>query len=185
MEDKQIVALYWKREERAITASEEKYGPVCRSVSYNILQSRPDAEECVNDTWHRAWNTMPPQRPNSLRAYLCRIVRNLSIDRWRQRYSAKRGGGMEALVLELEECVPAVPSAEEQWEAQEVARAVERWLQALDEEERDLFLRRYWCGEAVKELATGLGCSSNGLAQRLRRLRQSLRQALEKEGVVL
>ena len=104
------MALYWKREERAITASEEKYGPVCRSVSYNILQSRPDAEECVNDTWHRAWNTMPPQRPNSLRAYLCRIVRNLSIDRWRQRYSAKRGGGMEALVLELEECVPAVPS---------------------------------------------------------------------------
>lgn len=127
MEDKQIVALYWKREERAITASEEKYGPVCRSVSYNILQSRPDAEECV----------------------------------------------------------PAVPSAEEQWEAQEVARAVERWLQTLDEEERDLFLRRYWCGEAVKELAAGLGCSSNGLAQRLRRLRQSLRQALEKEGVVL
>jgi len=89
------------------------------------------------------------------------------------------------LVLELEECVPAVPSAEEQWEAQEVARAVERWLQTLDEEERDLFLRRYWCGEAVKELAAGLGCSSNGLAQRLRRLRQSLRQALEKEGVVL
>lgn len=99
MEDKQIVALYWQREERAITASEEKYGPVCRSVSYNILQSRPDAEECVNDTWHRAWNTMPPQRPNSLRAYLCRIVRNLSIDRWRLRQSLRQALEKEGVVL--------------------------------------------------------------------------------------
>ena len=185
MEDKEIVAWYWQREERAIAASEEKYGPVCRSVSYNILQSRPDAEECVNDTWHRAWNTMPPQRPNSLRAYLCRIVRNLSIDRWRTRRSVKRGQGMDALVLELEECVPAVPSAEEQWEAREVAQSVERWLQTLEEEERKLFLRRYWCGEAVKDLAAAAGCSPNVLSQRLRRLRQSLRLALEKEGVVL
>ena len=185
MEDTEIIDLYWQRDQRAIDETHGKYGGFLAGIAWNILRSHSDAEECVNDTWHRAWNTMPPQRPNSLRAYLCRIVRNLSIDRWRQRYSAKRGGGMEALVLELEECVPAVPSAEEQWEAQEVARAVERWLQALDEEERDLFLRRYWCGEAVKELAAGLGCSSNGLAQRLRRLRQSLRQALEKEGVVL
>lgn len=185
MDDHQIVDLYWARSHLAVEASSRKYGALCRSIAMNLLGDRRDAEECVNDTWHRAWNTMPPQRPNSLRAYLCRIVRNLSIDRWRQRYSAKRGGGMEALVLELEECVPAVPSAEEQWEAQEVARAVERWLQTLDEEERDLFLRRYWCGDAVKELAAGLGCSSNGLAQRLRRLRQSLRLALEKEGVVL
>ena len=185
MTDTQIIDLYWARSEEAILATADTYGGYCAAIAWNILHSREDTEECVNDTWHRAWNTMTPQRPNSLRAYLCRIVRNLSIDRWRQRYSAKRGGGMEALVLELEECVPAVPSAEEQWEAQEVARAVERWLQTLDEEERDLFLHRYWCGEAVKELAAGLGCSSNGLAQRLRRLRQSLRQALEKEGVVL
>ena len=99
MEDKQIVAWYWQREERATTASEEKYGPVCRSVSYNILQSRPAAEECVNDTWHRAWNAMPPQRPNSLRAYLCRIVRNLSIDRWRLRQSLRQALEKEGVVL--------------------------------------------------------------------------------------
>ncbi len=185
MEDKQIVAWYWQREERAITASEEKYGPVCAASPTTFCKAGPT---------RRSASTTPGTGPG----IPCRLsgptvcgltcaasCATLSIDRWRQRYSAKRGGGMEALVLELEECVPAVPSAEEQWEAQEVARAVERWLRTLDEKERDLFLRRYWCGEAVKELAAGLGCSSNGLAQRLRRLRQSLRQALEKEGVVL
>lgn len=118
MTDTQIIDLYWARSEEAILATADTYGGYCAAIAWNILHSREDTEECVNDTWHRAWNTMPPQRPNSLQAYLCRIVRNLSIDRWRQRYSAKRGGGMEALVLELEECVPAVPSAEEQWEAQ-------------------------------------------------------------------
>ena len=93
MEDSAIVALYWQRDQQAITASDEKYGALCRGLSWNILESREDAEECVNDTWHRAWNTMPPQRPVSLRAYLARIVRNLSIDRYRLRRSQKRGGG--------------------------------------------------------------------------------------------
>lgn len=185
MEDKQIVALYWQREERAITASEEKYGPVCRSVSYNILQSRPDAEECVNDTWHRAWVTMPPQRPGSLRAYFCRIVRNLSIDRWRARRSRKRGQGLESLVLELEECVPAVPSAEEQWETEEIAGAIARWLEGQSEADRRLFLGRYFYGAAVGDLARSAAVTPNALSQRLRRLRQSLARALEEEGVGL
>ena len=103
MEDTAIVELYWARDQRAITASDEKYGGLCRGLSFNILASREDAEECVNDTWHRAWDTMPPQRPASLRAYLVRLVRNLSIDRWRARKSQKRGEGLEALVLELED----------------------------------------------------------------------------------
>src|SRR5699024_4929848 len=90
MEDGVIVELYWQRDQRAIGASEEKYGGLCRSLSWSILQSREDAEECVNDTWHRAWTTMPPQRPGSLRAYLVRSVRNLSIDRYRARRSQKR-----------------------------------------------------------------------------------------------
>lgn len=114
MEDTDIIRLYWARDEGAIAATDEKYGTLCRSLSHNILASREDAEECVNDTWHRAWNTMPPQRPASLRAYLVRLVRNLSIDRWRARKSQKRGEGLEALVLELEDCVPAAPSAEEE-----------------------------------------------------------------------
>ena len=164
MEDAAIVELYWDRDQRAITASDEKYGALCRSLSHNILASREDAEECVNDTWHRAWDTMPPQRPNSLRAYLCRIVRNLSIDRWRAARSQKRGEGLGQLVLELEDCVPAGPSAEEAWEARETAAAVDRWLAALAQTDRMLFVRRYWYGERVDQLAArfGLAALENG-----------------------
>ena len=183
MEDTAIITLYWARDTSAISASEEKYGPLCRTLSFHILQNREDAEECVNDTWHRAWDTMPPQKPCSLRAYLCRIVRNLSIDRWRARRCQKRGEGLEALVLELEDCIPGGPSAEEAWEQREIAGAVDRWLDALPREDRVLFLRRYWYGDPVKDLAGLLGCSPNRLAQRLRRLRLNLRSALEQEGV--
>ena len=138
MEDTAIVALYWQRDEEAIAASEEKYGPTCRKLSYNILQSLQDAEECVNDTWHRAWDTMPPQKPHSLGAYLCRIARNLSIDRWRARRSKKRGEGLEELVLELEECVSSVPSAEEEWEAHNIQIRV--WYEVKSQTESHLSL---------------------------------------------
>ena len=187
MEDAAIVKLYWDRDQQAIAASDEKYGPLCRTLSFRIVNSREDAEECVNDTWHRAWDTMPPQRPESLRAYLCRIVRNLSIDRWRSRRAQRRGGCGEELALELEECLPAAsaPSAEEQWELEQVAAAVERWLAGQSARDRALFLRRYFAGWPVGELAGQLGLGPNAAAQRLRRLRQSLARALEEEGAVL
>ena len=126
MEDRAIIELYWARNEQAIAASDEKYGPLCRALSHNILSSWEDAEECVNDTWHRAWNTMPPQRPNSLRAYLAKIVRNLSMDRWRAKWAKKRGKGLEVLLGELDDCVPACPSAEAETEALELSRAIDR-----------------------------------------------------------
>ena len=185
MEDTDIIQLYWARDEGAIAATDEKYGTLCRSLSHNILASREDAEECVNDTWHRAWNTMPPQRPGSLRAYLARIVRNLSIDRWRAKRSQKRGEGMEALVLELEDCVPAVQSAEAEFEAKETAAAIDRWLDTLSREDRVAFVRRYWYGERVDALAGQCGCTPKQMAGRLFRLRGGLRRALEREGVSL
>lgn len=185
MEDSRIVQLYWDRDQEAIPATSEKYGSYCGSIARNILGSREDAEECVNDTWHRAWDTMPPQKPSSLRAYFCRIVRNLSIDRWRARYSQKRGEGLGSLALELEECVPAVPSAEEQWEMEEIGAAVERWLRQQRAGDRRLFVGRYFYGAAVRDLAAAIGGSPNGTTQRLRRLRNSLRRALEQEGVTL
>lgn len=185
MTDTQIIDLYWARSEEAILATADTYGGYCAAIAWNILHSREDTEECVNDTWHRAWDTMPPQRPNSLRAYLCRIVRNLSIDRWRAARSQKRGEGLGQLVLELEDCVPAGPSAEEAWEARETAAAVDRWLDALAQTDRMLFVRRYWYGERVDQLAARFGYTPNGAAQRLRRLRDGLRRALEQEGVKL
>ena len=185
MEDSAIVDLYWARDQLAITASDEKYGPLCRSLSQNILNSWEDAEECVNDTWHRAWNAMPPQRPGCLRAFFAKIVRNLSLDRWRAQRARKRGEGAEALVLELEDCVPTAPSAEEETEAREAARCVDRWLDTLPREDRVIFVRRYWYGQRVDELAAQLGYTPNRLAQRLFRLRSGLRRALEEEGVRL
>ena len=185
MEDGVIVELYWQRDQRAIGASEEKYGGLCRSLSWNILQSREDAEECVNDTWHRAWNTMPPQRPASLAAYLGRIVRNLALDLYRKRRAARRGGGgAELLLSELAECVPAreggVLCSEE-----ELSGVIDGWLRGLPPGDRRLFLRRYWYGEGVGELARSLGERPERLSLRLFRLRGKLREQLEKEGIAL
>lgn len=185
MEDSMIVELYWARSEQAIEESDRKYGRYCLSIARSIVELEEDAEECVNDTWHRAWNTMPPQRPGSLRAYLARIVRNLSIDRWRAKRSQKRGEGMEALVLELEDCVPAVQSAEAEFEAKETAAAIDRWLDTLSQEDRVAFVRRYWYGERVDALAGQCGCTPKQMAGRLFRMRGSLRRALEREGVSL
>lgn len=183
MEDAAIIGLYWARDERAISASDEKYGRLCRSLSRDILDSPEDAEECVNDTWKRAWDTMPPQRPGSLRAYFAKITRNLSIDRWRARRAEKRGQGLAVLLDELEECLPAAPSAEELTEARETARAIGRWLDTLSPADRKAFLRRYWYGLRVDRVAAQARCSPNSMAKRLGRLRDGLRRALEQEGI--
>ena len=185
MEDKTIIQLYWDRSNEAIPATDEKYGAQCRGLSARILQNWEDAEECVNDTWLRAWNTMPPQFPESLRAYLLKIVRNLSIDRWRVNNSQKRGGGVAELTLELEDCLPPAPSAEEVTEAKVVAEVIDRWLDGLTAEDRVIFLKRYWYGMAVKEISRQFSCTQNHMAKRLFRLRNSLRAALEQEGVIL
>ena len=175
MDDQAIIALYWSRDQRALGESQQKYGPFCLRLSENILACREDAEECVSDTWLRAWDTMPPQRPGSLRAYLSRICRNLSLDRWRRRKAQKRGEGLEVLLEELEDCVPASPSAEEAAENREITRCVDRTV----------VLRRYWYGQQVKEIARQAGCTPQKMAQRLYRLRLSLREALEQEGIVI
>lgn len=185
MTDEQIIALYWTRDEQAIAATDGAYGKLCRSVSYNIVNDWEDAEECTNDTWHRAWDTMPPQRPSSLRAYLCRIVRNLSIDRWRAKKSQKRGEGLDVLLEELEACLPGAPSAEEEVEGLLLKAVLEDWLDSLPRADRVLFLRRYWYGDRVDELARCRGTTPNQTSQRLLKLRRALKKKLEQEGVCL
>lgn len=185
MEDREIVALYWARDERALEETQSKYGAFCRRLAGDILTLQEDAEECVNDTWHRAWDTIPPTRPDSLRAYLGRIVRTLSLDRWRRLHAQKRGMGLETLLSELEECVPGAPSAQQELEDREITRVLESWLRSLPAEDRALFLRRYWYGSRVDELAGAWGCRPNQMAQRLLRLRRQLKKALEREGVDL
>ena len=185
MDDLAIVELYHRREERAIDETDKKYGGLCRGIALRLLGIREDAEECVNDTWYAAWDKMPPERPQSLGAFLGRITRNLSVSRWRQSRAQKRYSGMEVLLSELEDCVPAPGTVEQDLERRQLAQAIGTWLDTLGQEDRRLFIRRYWYGLAVKDLAAEAGERANTLAQRLSRLRKSLRAFLESEGVEL
>ena len=185
MEDAAIIDLYFARSEDAIGETERKYGPYCRRVARSILTLREDAEECVNDTWHAAWNAMPPQRPGCLRVFLGRITRNLAIARYRRDHAKKRYAGAELLLSELDECLPSRDDPAAALDEALLSAAIADWLGTLDADDRALFLRRYWYGDAVKDLAAACGVGENRMAQRLRRLRISLRAALEKGGFSL
>ena len=183
MQDAQIIELYWNRDERAITESDVHYGAYCHRIASNILSNNEDADECVNDTWYRAWENIPPQRPNSLAAFFGRIVRNLSISRYRANHAKKRYDGIAILLSELDDCIPAKSSTVEIVEGKLLSEIIDRWLYSLPKDDRILFIRRYWFGEAVKTLAGEYGCSENKMAQKMLRLRNDLKNLLEKEGV--
>lgn len=183
MEDQQIVELYWQRSTEAITQSKEKYGAYCFSVAEHILQSQEDCEECVNDTWFRAWNTIPPSRPHVLRMFLAKLTRSISFDRWRQQSAQKRGGGELPLVLEeLSQCIAADSDVEDTVIAEELEQTIRAFLHTLPERTGDLFLRRYFFTESVEEIAVAYGITSNHVAVTLSRARKQLRQHLKKEG---
>ena len=185
MDDSAIIALYWSRDESAIAETQRKYGPYCRAIAMNILGSREDAEECVSDTFHSAWNAIPPQRPGSLPGFLGRIVRNLSISRWRRERAQKRYAGLDVMLSELEECLPGPGGVEEAVEGRELTGGIEGWLDGLGREDRAVFLRRYWYGEEVRALAKAWGVGANQMAKRLQRLRKDLKRELEQEGYAL
>ncbi|MBQ8398298.1 MAG: sigma-70 family RNA polymerase sigma factor [Clostridia bacterium] len=185
MEDETIIELYWQRDEAAIAETAGKYGAFCHRIAFNILRVTSDAEECVNDTWHAAWQAMPPQRPGSLRAFLGRITRNLSLDRWRAAHTAKRGDGMDLLLSELDEATPSPGTVEEQIEHNRLSALISDWLESLPTDDCALFVRRYWYGDAVQDLARAAGRSPNTVTKQLGRLRQKLRVYLEREGVEL
>lgn len=184
MEDTAIIDLYWARDEQAIAETDKKYGPYFRTVSWNILKNRQDVEECVNDTYVRAWNAIPPQRPVSLRAFCAQIARNLSLSRYRAAHAQRRGGGQTAAVLEeLADCVTDGPEA---WlEAAELSRHIDRFLRQLPEKEACLFLRRYWFLEPVNDIAHRYGLPVGSVKSGLFRTRKKLKEFLEKEGLSL
>lgn len=185
MEDLKIIELYHARNEVAISETSVKYGAMLNSIAFHILSNRQDSEETVNDTYHKAWISIPPHCPNCLCAYLGRITRNLSINRWHQSRAQKRYNGAEILLSELSDCIPAAAAIEKECEAKELTLAINTWLSTLSRDDRVLFLRRYWFGESVKELAFECGTTPNKLSGRLFRLRQSLKQALEREGIAI
>ena len=183
MDDDRIVQLYWDRNESAITASSQKYGAYCMAIARNILADRSDAEECVNDTWLRAWNAMPPHRPSLLAAFLGKITRHLSFDRYKKLHREKRGGYQIDVVLdELAECVSGKDDIERQWEAKALVEEINRFLFSLSEERRHLFIRRYWYADSIAQIAGRMHMSENQVSVTLSRLRRRLKDELIERG---
>ncbi len=180
MNDPEIVELYWQRSERAIPETDKKYGSYCHHIAYNICGSPEDAEECVNDTWLRAWNSMPDARPAALPPFLGTIVRGAAINRFRAARRQKRGGGQTVLALdELAECLPAPGSVEQEVEIAQLRQAIDSFLGGLGETERKIFVARYWFLAPIGEIAGKLGCSEGKVKTSLYRTRGKLRAFLK------
>ena len=186
MDDIKIIDLYWERSESAIDETALKYGNYCTKIAMNILQNREDSEECVNDTYLKVWDAIPPQRPTKLSAFLGRITRNLSFNRYTARSTQKRGGtDIELLLSELEECIPSVSSVEADYEAGQTARIIDAFLASAKPGNRIIFVRRYWYADSITEIASHFDMSESKVKSILFRTRNKLKDYLEKEGVVL
>ena len=186
MEDREIVALYWERDERAIGETQKKYGALCHRIAYNILQNRQDAEECENDTYLEAWNSIPPQRPRVLSSFLAVIVRRRSLDLWRRNHAQKRGGFSRNLSFdELEGCIPSGRSIAEEASCEALAHALSDFLRTLGEEERGVFMRRYWHAQSAAEIAADCGMSVSAVNTLLHRTRKQLEEHLLSQHIYL
>ena len=182
MEDQGIIALFFARSEQAIEETDKKYGGYCYSIAYNILGSREDSEESVSDTYMTAWKTIPPRRPSYLNAFLAKITRHISIDRWRKRNAKKRGG--EEIILALEELGDCVDGStvETEMARKELTALLNRFLSSLSETERNIFLSRYWYLDSVPSISEASGFTQSKVTSMLHRLRGRLRKTLSEEG---
>ena len=182
MEDAEIVALYLARQEAAIAESERKYGAYCCSIAQRILDCREDIQETLNDTWLRAWNAIPPEAPTALRPYFARITRNLAIDRWRKRNTEKRGGQMTLALEELSELSGGTPLPQELVEGKELERAIRSFLSGCSQNQRNVFLRRYFYFESTEEIARRYAMRESNVLNLLSRTKKKLKVYLQKEG---
>lgn len=184
MTDREIVALFFARDESAIAQIDSAYGNYCRAIADSILQNDEDTEECVSDAYLRAWNAIPPASPLLLRTYLGKITRRLAFDRYQKRHADKRGGGQIPLILdELSECLPSRGNPDETDNTLLTQDCLDRFLRSLPDEQRWMFVRRYWYAARVKDIAKALHKSENDVSVTLSRLRSKLKDELEKEGI--
>ena len=185
MEDAEIIALLYARKEAALTAVQEKYGPLCHRIAAGLLKDPSDVPEVVNDTYLKLWNTVPPQQPQSLQAYLCTLLRYTALTRHQHNTAQKRNHFYDTAIEELAECVPAAEGVEDALAQQELTKALNCFLKQQTETDRWLFVRRYWYGRSVTELAQEAGKTAHFVSVRLFRLRQALKKYLEQKGVCL
>lgn len=184
MEDEQIISMFWERDEDAIAQTSKKYGSMCRSIAYGILHNSEDTNECVNEAFFKAWNTIPPERPSVLSAFIAKIVRNLALDRLRFSSRKKRGSDNSDVVFdELQECIPDPNgNISDDFEIKEV---LNKYIGQLSEENRQIFMKRYWYMRSVKDIAHEMSMSESNVKTRLFRIRNELKQYLEKEGITV
>ena len=182
LEDSKIIELFFARAEQAIVELSAKYGTVCGRIARNILKNDLDAEECVNDTYLAAWNTIPPQKPNPLRTYIFRIVRNISIAKYHANTSVKRNSIYDVALDELENCLAAPNTIEQEISAKELSRQIDHFLATLDEENQMMFVRRYWYSDSISDIAERFQTSNNNVSVHLSRTREKLKTYLKKEG---
>ena len=185
IEDEKIIELFFERSEQAIRELDNKYGKVCYALSYRIVNNRQDAEECVNDAYMGAWNAIPPTRPKPLQAYICKIVRNISLKLYYRKEAAKRNSTYEIAMQELEPYLSAPETTEAEIEAKELAGIIESFLDTLTVENRVIFMRRYAYLDTYSDIAARVGLSEKNVSVRLTRIRQHLKEYLIEREVFL
>ncbi|MBQ3531776.1 MAG: sigma-70 family RNA polymerase sigma factor [Oscillospiraceae bacterium] len=185
MEDEKIIELYFERNESAISETAEKYGNYLYKIAFNILSDNEDSEESVNDTYMSAWNTIPPEKPNIFSAFLSKITRYISLNRYRSGKAEERGGGeIDAAFEEIEECVPDKSDIYDEIEAKELAKMISDYLKKLPETERKIFVCRYYYLDSLSDISKQFGFSQSKVASMLHRTRKKILSHLEKEGVL-
>ena len=183
MDDNSIIDLYLDRSEKAISETAVKYGSYCYSIAFNILSDKEDSEESVNDTWLAAWKAIPPKVPAILSTFLGKLTRNISLNRWKSRRAYKRGGGEVILALEeLSQCISSGETPEETFEKKELLRCLNKFLAALPDTERSIFVCRYWYLDPIADIADRFGFTESKVTSMLHRTRKKLKKQLDKEG---
>ncbi|MBR3766858.1 MAG: RNA polymerase sigma factor [Clostridia bacterium] len=185
MDDVKIINLFFARDEKAINETQNKYGEFIHFIAFNIMEKNEDAEECVNDTYLKLWNSIPPERPLSFKAYIGRITRNSALSRYRYNKAEKRDCGIYVLLSELEECLPDNTSVENEYDGKLLSEIISVWLKTLSPDNRAVFIKRYWYGESVKDLAEKMGVAPSKLSSLLFSLRKQLKKELERKGVTV
>ncbi len=184
-DDKKIIDLFFERSEQGIRELDMKYGKICHSLSYNIVNNRQDAEECVNDAYLGAWNAIPPVRPNPLLSYIVKIVRNISLKIYWRKEAAKRSGHYTIALEEIEGYIADQKTVEDEIEARELARIIGEFLDTLTLENRVIFMRRYWFSDSYKDIAEFMGLSEKNISVRLTRIRGKMKQYLVEREVIV
>lgn len=185
IDDEKIIELFFARSEQGIRELDMKYGKICLHLSYNIVNSRQDAEECVNDAYLGAWNAIPPVRPNPLLTYICKIVRNISLKLYYRKEAAKRCSHYTIAMEEIEACIADLKTPEAELEARELARIIESFMETLTPENRVIFMRRYWFADSYRDIAWFVGLTEKNISVRLTRIREKMKQYLSEREVFI